>query len=195
VAGVTGFVVAGGRSRRMGRDKALLPWRDATLLDHALVRLRQVTDDVRILCGPKRRYEDRGIPLVSDALPGSGALIGVLSGLLALERPLGLFLAVDLPLVPGDLLRHLTTLAADADVVVPDGVRGPEPLCAVYSRACLEPAREAVRRGDLKMTSFFPRVRVRSVGPAELREFGDADRLFLNVNARGDYQRARGAGF
>jgi molybdopterin-guanine dinucleotide biosynthesis protein A len=193
VPAVTGFVVAGGMSQRMGRDKALLPWGETTLLDHALARLREVTDDVRILCGRERRYEDRGVPVVTDAEPESGSLIGVFSGLLVLERPLGLFLAVDLPQVPVGLLHHLASLAADADVVVPAGVLGPEPLCAVYARECLDPVRLAISRRDFKMTSFWEQVRIRAVVPTELRAFGDPDRLFLNLNSPEDYDRAGAA--
>ena len=174
----------------MGRDKALLSWGAGTLLDHSLARLREITDDVRVLCGPERRYQDRGAPTVVDALSESSALVGVLSGLLALERPLGLFLAVDLPHVPAGVLRHLASLAGGFDVVVPAGARGPEPLCAVYARDCLEPVRRAVERGDLKMTSFWSEVSVREVLSAELAAFGDPARLFLNVNAREDYERA-----
>jgi molybdopterin-guanine dinucleotide biosynthesis protein A len=174
----------------MGSDKALLPWGEATLLDHALARLRKLSDDVRILCGPEPRYQDRGAPVVTDAEPPTGSLIGVLSGLRVLERPLGLFLAVDLPNVPVELLRHLATLTAEAEVVVPEGARGPEPLCAVYGRDCLEPVRRAVARGDLKMTSFWPEVRVRRVAALELGRFGDPERMFLNLNSSEDYARA-----
>lgn len=190
MASFTGFVVAGGRSERMGRDKALLSWGAGTLLDHSLVRLREITEDVRVLCGPERRYQDRGAPTIVDALSESSALVGILSGLLALERPLGLFLAVDLPYVPAALLGHLTSLADGFDAVVPTGAGGPEPLCAVYGRECLEPIRRAVERGELKMTSFWSEVSVREVPSAELAAFGDPTRLFLNVNAPEDYERA-----
>lgn len=188
---VTGFVVAGGRSQRMGRDKALLPWGETTLLDHALARLREVTDDVRILSGPERRYEDRGVPVVTDVAASSGSLVGVLSGLLALERRLGLFLAVDLPRVPAGLLTHLVSLAEDADAIVPLSPAGPEPLCAVYTRDCLAPVQNAVERGDLKMTSFWKEVRVRQVSGDELDAFGDLARFFLNVNTSEDYEQSR----
>lgn len=187
---VTGFVVAGGRSRRMGRDKALLPWGGRTLLDDSIRRLREVSDDVRILSGPEPRYAERGVPVITDRGAASGALVGVLSGLLALERPLGLFLAVDLPHVPSLLLRHLVSLAEGVDVVVPLSPGGPEPLCALYSRECLGPVRAAVLRGELKMTSFWSEVRVRQLGALELRGFGDPARLFLNLNAPADYERA-----
>ena len=188
---VTGFVVAGGRSQRMGRDKALLPWRDGTLLDCALERLRAVTGDVRILSGPELRYADRGVPVLTDVpAPESGSLVGLLSGLMALERRLGLFLAVDLPNVPTELLRHLVRIGEDVDVAVPISPGGPEPLCAVYAESCKEPIRRAITRDELKMTSFWSEVRVRRVTADELLPFGDLDRLFLNVNSLEDYERA-----
>jgi molybdopterin-guanine dinucleotide biosynthesis protein A len=192
VPAVTGFVVAGGRSRRMGSDKALLPWGGGTLLDHSIARLRQLTDDVRILSGEERRYEDHGLPVVTDGAGGPGALVGLLAGLSALERPLGLFLAVDLPHVTVPLLRHLLALAAEgADAVVPLSAAGAEPLCAVYARGCLAPVRDAVARGDFKMTGFWGGLRVRQPGAPELQAFGDVRRLFLNLNAPADYERAR----
>jgi molybdopterin-guanine dinucleotide biosynthesis protein A len=190
LSAVTGFVVAGGRSRRMGSDKALLRWRDGTLLDHAIARLQAVTDDVRILSGAARRYEDRGLPVVTDGAGGPGALVGLLAGLSVLERPYGLFLAVDLPHVTVPLLLHLLELARDADVVVPLSAGGSEPLCAIYSSRCLGPVRDCVARGELKMTGFWGSLRVKQPDAEHLRAFGDPERLFLNVNLRADYERA-----
>jgi molybdopterin-guanine dinucleotide biosynthesis protein A len=188
---VVGFVVAGGQSRRMGRDKALLPWADETLLDHALERLRAITDDVRILCGPTPRYESHGAPVVSDAVTDQGALGGVLSGLMALDRPLGLFLAVDLPGVPAALLEALVKAAPGFDAVVPVWSRGPEPLCAVYASSCLEPIRRRLAARQAKMTSFWPDVLVREWGPADIAPFGEPDALFANLNDPGDYALGR----
>jgi len=193
VAQATGFVVAGGRSRRMGSDKALLRWNAGTLLDHAIARLREVADDVRILSGGEPRYQDRGLPVITDGPGGPGALVGLLAGLSVLERPLGLFLAVDLPHVTVPLLRHLLALAEGVDAVVPISPGGAEPLCAVYASSCLAPVREALARQDLKMTSFWSELRVRQVNAATLASFGDPDRLFLNLNAPEDYERAQAA--
>jgi molybdopterin-guanine dinucleotide biosynthesis protein A len=171
----------------MGRDKALLPWGHRTLLDHAVDRLRAVTDDVRVLCGPEARYESYGATVVPDAVSGQGALGGVLSGLLTLDRPLGLFLAVDLPAVPAALLEALLAAAPGFDAVVPMWSHGPEPLCAVYSGACLQPIRRKLAAGDAKMTGFWPEVRVREWGPAEIGAFGEPATLFANLNSPEDY--------
>jgi molybdopterin-guanine dinucleotide biosynthesis protein A len=182
-----GFVVAGGQSRRMGRDKALLPWGGRTLLDHAIERLQGITDDVRVLSGPIARYESHGVPVVSDAVRGHGPLGGVFTGLLAQGRSLGLFLAVDLPAVPVALLDSLVAAASGFDAVVPVWTRGPEPLCAVYSGACVEPIRRRLAAGEAKMTSFWPDVRVLEWGPDEIGPFGEPAKLFENLNEPGDY--------
>lgn len=184
---LVGFAVAGGRSERMGRDKALLPWGGTDLLGHALARLGGLTDDVRILCGPRLRYEGRGVPVVVDRIEDAGPIAGILAGLEAAGGRAGLFLGVDLPLVPIPLLAHLAAQASAFDAIVPVSPRGPEPLCAVYGPACLEPVRRRVDAGERKMTAFWPDVRVREVGPEELLAFGEPKALFQNTNAAEDY--------
>ena len=188
--GATGFVLAGGRSQRMGRDKALLPWAGATLIDHVLMRLREACGDVRILSGAEERYLDRGVPVHTDTLLGAGALGGVYTGLSRVTGSVGLFLAVDLPLVPTALLRRLLELADGYDVVVPVSPGGPEPLCAVYARTCLEPIRRRADEGRFAMSAFWPDVRVRRLQRDELLPFGDPAEMFRNVNTPEDYQRA-----
>jgi molybdopterin-guanine dinucleotide biosynthesis protein A len=174
----------------MGRDKALLPWGAATLLDHALDRLRAVSPDVRILSGPEPRYGERGLPVVLDALAGAGPLAGVYAGLASAPGRAGVFLAVDLPFVPPALLSRLLELARDFDAVVPVTADGAHPLCAVYGPGCLEPIRRRLAAGERKMTCFWPDVRVRQPGPAEIAAFGDPTALLRNVNAPEDYDAA-----
>jgi molybdopterin-guanine dinucleotide biosynthesis protein A len=183
---LVGFVVAGGASRRMGRDKALLPWGGRDLLDHAIARLCAVAGEVRILCGPERRYLERGLPVEPDVAPGAGPLGGVLTGLTAASGRPGLFLAVDLPHVPLPLLARLAERAEGWDAVVPVSPRGPEPLCAVYGPGCRDPIRRRVEAGDLMMTAFWPEVRVLRLDPGELAAFGDPAEMFRNLNAPED---------
>jgi molybdenum cofactor guanylyltransferase len=183
---VVGFVVAGGRSLRMGRDKALLPWGETDLLGHALARLRQVTADVRILSGPSPRYEGRGVPVIVDRFPDAGPVAGLVAGLEESAGRPGLFVAVDLPLVPVGLLRRLAELGSSWDAVVPRSARGTEPLCAVYAPSCLGPIRRRVAAGEMRMTSFWPDVRVLELHPSDLGAFGDPDLCFRNVNTPAD---------
>ncbi len=178
----------------MGRDKALLPWGEGDLLGHALDRLHAVVPDVRILAGCDHRYTDRGVPVDTDPVSGAGPLAGLLAALDAAGGRAALLLAVDLPLVPVGLLSRLLALVPESDAVVPVSQRGPEPLCAVYGAGCLAAVRRRIAAGELKMTSFWPDVRVRELGLEETAVFGLPDRLFLNVNAPADYAAAGGPG-
>jgi len=175
----------------MGRDKALLPWAGTTLLDHALARLREACSSVRILSGAERRYDDRGVPVDTDAVPDAGPLGGIYTGLLGMGAGAGLFLGVDLPFAPVALLRRLLDLAEGHDAVVPESPRGPEPLCAVYRSTCLGPIRRRLAAGDLKATGFWPDVDVVRAGEADLAGLGPLDEVFRNLNTPADYERAR----
>jgi molybdopterin-guanine dinucleotide biosynthesis protein A len=192
---VVGYVLAGGQSTRMGQDKALLPWGEKTLLDHTLTRLRAATSRTpAILCGPNRRYENHGVPVFPDSREGCGPLGGVLTGLEKLppDAECGLFLAVDLPLVPVGLLqRYMERIEEGIDAVVALSPRGPEPLCALYARSCLEPVRQCIDDGRLEMTAFWTAVCIHVLYPGALAEFGDPARMFQNVNAREDYERLK----
>jgi molybdopterin-guanine dinucleotide biosynthesis protein A len=192
-----GFALAGGLSRRMGRDKAQLPWGDSTLLDHALDRLRAVAGEVAILAGAEPRYADRGVRVHLDTVAGAGPIGGLLAALEALGgHGQALLLAVDLPLVPEEVLRLLVRRARGADAAVPVTSRGPEPLCAVYGAACLGAVGAAVGDGRLAMTAFWTETRIRKVDEAELRRLGDPTRMFTNVNGPEDYAALAGvAGF
>lgn len=182
-----GFVLAGGRSRRMGRDKALLPWGGGDLLAHALDRLRACCADVRILCGPEPRYTERGVPVEVDVARDLGAVAGLLT---ALERTAGrpaLVLAVDLPHVPPALLEALVAGLRGHDAVVPVSPRGPEPACAAYGAACLAPLRRRLAADELALRSFWPDIRLARLEGVALAAFGDPSRLFANVNTPEDY--------
>jgi molybdopterin-guanine dinucleotide biosynthesis protein A len=188
--GVTGFALAGGRSRRMGRDKALLPYAETTYLDHAVRRLRAVCGKVLILSGANPRYEELHVPVLTD--PGIGPLGAILAGLS--HSPWGLFLAVDLPEIPIGLLEHLARGTGDHDAVVPLSARGPEPLCAVYGPACREAIARCLEAEERRATAFFDEVRIRYLSPRELEAFGDPDLLFRNVNTPEDYARSTTGG-
>ncbi len=182
----------------MGREKALLPWGDGDLLGHTLARLAAVASEVRILSGPTPRFLERGFPVDTDTpdVPpfAAGPLAGLLAALTAAAARAALVLAVDLPLVPAELLWRLVERLPGLDAVVPSSPRGPEPLCAVYGPGCLEPIRRRMGAGERKATVFWPEVRVLQITPDELADLGDPEGLFLNVNAPADYERARERG-
>ena len=187
---IVGFVVAGGQSRRMGRDKAVLPWGTATLLDHAIARLRAVCHEVRVLSGGERRYADRGLPVDVDGVADGGPLAGLASALSVAAPRAVLLLGVDMPFVTVPLLARIRDALAGADAAIPVLAAGAEPLCAAYGPACGAAVADALAAGERKMTSFWPRVRVRRLDEDDLAPLGPSAPLFRNLNDPADYDAA-----
>lgn len=162
------FVLAGGASSRMGRDKALLDFGRRPLIEHALALLRGLDLDPRI-CGSRPDLAPFA-PVVPDNHPGSGPLAGLEAALSASCSDLSLFLPVDLPLIPPAFLRWMMDRAAITHAVATLPLFGgrPQPLCAVYSRRLLGGLHEALAAGHYKMIDAV------SSAAASLREHIDA---------------------
>ena len=156
------FVLAGGKSTRMGTDKAALALEGRTLLEHALATLRQVAAEVAIL-GPKLLYSSYGVPVIEDIYPGCGPLAGIHAALthvaqrsaktqLPPSAPLSLIIAVDTPFLDPKFLAYLAQRARDSAAVVttPEIAGHTQPLCAVYSLDFLVIAERALKAGTEK---------------------------------------------
>ena len=126
--------------------------------------------------------------MVADRVPGCGPLGGLHTALIESAFETLVVVACDMPYVSGPLLLHLAALTRGADIAVPQTERGYHPLCAAYTRACIEPAARRLADGRLKLVDLFEDVRVRSVGAEELQTFGDVRRLLANVNSPEDHR-------
>ncbi|MDX2000135.1 MAG: molybdenum cofactor guanylyltransferase [Thermoanaerobaculia bacterium] len=192
-AAVVGVVLAGGESRRMGTDKAVLPWRDGTLTSFAQARLAAVCQHV-VVCDRGRQvlFGTRSVP---DG-PGAGPAAGLLGAAAVFPRQPLLVLACDLPGVPAALLQTLWDHAAGADLVVPVSPRGPEPLVGFYSPAALAALARAVQNGRFALYPLLedPALRVVLLGGEALARFGPSGELFRNVNTAEDYDRVSPSG-
>jgi molybdopterin-guanine dinucleotide biosynthesis protein A len=145
--GRAAFVLVGGASTRMGRDKALLPSGGATLAGHIASLACEAAGNVTLI-GPPERYAGLGLPVVPDAVEGCGPLGGLYTALRVTSADWNLIVACDMPRLTADLLKRLFAAAESAgkDCVVPVSARGPEPLCAVYHRRVLAAAESALRQ-------------------------------------------------
>ena len=179
-------ILTGGASRRMGRDKALLPYQGATMLQRLIERYAAL-GPVAVSVDRAGRFPCAGAAELPDAFPGQGPLNGIISGFRATQADALLLTAVDLPHGSVALARRLAELRGDADVcLLRRGVKGIEPLFAIYGRACLPVAEDCLQQGRKAIFALLDRVRVRYVAPEELAEF-DLERCFLNVNTPEDY--------
>jgi molybdopterin-guanine dinucleotide biosynthesis protein A len=150
-----GFVLAGGASTRMGRDKALLPWAGGTLLEHVAAAVREAAGSVTVIA-PPGRYHHLGLDCVPDLIPGCGPLGGLYTALSLTGADWNLIAACDLPgLTAGFLTRMLDAARrAGRDALVPQTPDGLQPLCAVYHRRLRAAAGAAIHRKSLKMHDF-----------------------------------------
>ena len=194
---VSGFVLAGGASRRMGRPKHLLQFGGEILLVHQLNLLHRLCRSVTIVASPEN-ISSTGVPefaAVDDRIPHCGPLGGIHTGLAITRTEYNLFLGCDLPLMETRFLRFLCNraLSADADVTVPiDEQCMYQPLCAVYRRRARAVIRASILRGDYKVTHVFRHVACQAIDWREMSDMGFNSRLFTNVNTPEDFEAAVG---
>jgi molybdenum cofactor guanylyltransferase len=191
VDSVTAFVLAGGKSVRMGEDKAFLRLGGCTLLERALELARDLAGNAWIV-GNAAKFAAFG-PVIEDVYAERGPLGGIHAALTQTSTDLNLMVAVDLPFVQRNFLNYLITRAHEtaAVVVVPRGGGGLQPLCAVYRRAFAEVAERSLRSGKNRIDSLFPEVKTRVIDQEELMQNGFSEEMFRNVNTRQDWQEAR----
>jgi molybdenum cofactor guanylyltransferase len=191
-AQVCGFILAGGKSSRMGGDKALLEINGISLIARAARLLQSVTGDPTIVASPSL-YSSLGLAIVPDDWPGFGPLGGMATALRVSKTLWNLIVACDLPYLNKAWLDFLIerALKSTADAVVPMSERGPEPLCAMYHKNAEKRIRTAVEGGMRKVTDTFGRLRVEYLEPNEWKAFASERLLFKNVNSPADYQEAK----
>ena len=188
---ISGVILAGGRSTRLGRDKAFLQLNGRPLIERIVATTAQVTEEVIIVTNDIEAYEGLNARLVTDFYPGKGALGGIFSGLRAASGQHALVVACDMPFLNTGLLRYMAELSPDYDIVIPRLGKLTEPLHAIYSQVCLPAIENQLNRENLRIASFFTEFRVRYVGREEIEDF-DPDHLsFFNINNQSDLARAR----
>jgi molybdopterin-guanine dinucleotide biosynthesis protein A len=183
---LAGFVLAGGRSRRMGQDKALLAFRGQPLGAHLAGLLARVADSAHIVGDPVT-YGHLGYPVLGDLIPGCGPAGGLYTALCHTQTQWIVIVACDMPHITEPLLRALAQHAArdgEANCIVPLGPDGqPEPLCALYHQRCRPVLEQAISEKRLRMRDLVTELKAVLVSPAE------ANACFANVNTPADWRQ------
>ena len=182
------FVLAGGRSSRMGSDKALLPIGHRNLLQLTLDKARQLALQP-VVVGSRSRYDQYG-EVIEDVIPGCGPLGGIHAALNATQTDLNLILSVDMPLLTTDFLRWLLQLASAncALAIVPEAEGRFQPLCSVYRRAAQPEVERALRMRDYKVDRLFSLLPTRFIPQSEWLAAGFPPDIFRNVNTPEEYK-------
>jgi molybdopterin-guanine dinucleotide biosynthesis protein A len=184
-------ILAGGRSSRMGTDKAFVPVGGRPIIEWIVAQVSALGDETILITNRPADYAHLGLPMFQDVLPNHGALGGLYSALARAHNPHVLCVACDMPFAERALLDHLIQLRGEADVVMPRLGGEAEPFRAVYARAaCLSPMRAALEAKRWRANSFLPDVRVRFVEDVELDQFDPQRISFFNVNTPADLAQA-----
>jgi molybdopterin-guanine dinucleotide biosynthesis protein A len=188
-------VQAGGESRRMGQDKALMPFLGRPLITRVLERLSPLADEVLVTTNRPDSFRFLGVTLVPDLKPGRGALGGLHTAIASARFRLVAVVACDMPFASRELLAFQRDVleAEGADVVIPPSAHGYgyEPLHAVYRRDnCLPPIEAALVADDLKLIAWFPQVKVRTLTQNELSRHDPDHLAFWNLNTPDEFAQA-----
>ncbi len=186
---LAGAVLAGGMSRRFGRNKALEVFRGKRLIDHGLETLRPFCDPLFVVANDLEPYYDVRASLVRDILPREGPLGGIFTALFFSPHDWLLVKATDMPFLKPGLVEGMLAAREGADLVAP--LRGGyfEPLLALYSKRCIPVIAEALEKGERQIVSFYKKMRVKTIGEEEWRLWDPEGASFRNVNTPEDWEQ------
>lgn len=166
----SGVLLAGGKSSRMGTNKALLRFASGeTVIERIVSRIRPLCSELLVVANTPAEYEFLGLPMFPDAYPGASSLGGIYTGLLHAGAKRALVLSCDLPLVDAALLGHLLALPFDYDLLIPFIAGRQQPLHAIYARTCLPAMQAQIESGDLKIVRLIDTLRGRIVTEDDLQ--------------------------
>jgi molybdopterin-guanine dinucleotide biosynthesis protein A len=187
---ITGAILAGGQSSRMGQNKALMSLGGHRLIDRVVHVLEDIFAELLLVTNRPEIYADLGVRMVSDVFPEKGSLGGIYSAISHASTPYCFIVACDMPFLQAPVIRYLIEHIADHDVVIPDVYGEMQPLHAIYNKTCLAPIRQRLDANRLKIIGFLPDLRVRIVTRGEILPLDPALHTFQNLNTPEEFQAA-----
>ncbi len=181
-------ILAGGKSSRMGTNKAFLELKGKTFIELQIELLREMFDEIFISANTPSEYEYLNLPVFKDIYPDKGPLGGIYTSLINSSSFHTFMLACDMPFVESGLIKHLKDLTKEYDVVIPKSEKGLEPLHAFYSKKCIDPIKRELDENNLRIISFFPHVNVKIVELNSLPPSDSFKNSIKNLNTRDEYE-------
>jgi molybdopterin-guanine dinucleotide biosynthesis protein A len=183
---ITGVILSGGKSLRMGEDKAFIKIEGTPIIERIFLLLERLFQEVIVITNQGERYHYLGAKVYEDLIPNLGALGGLYTGIARSSFPYSFVIACDMPYVNRAVIEHLTEKTGDYDAIIPRTEDGLQPLHALYSRRCLEAITEILRENKKRIVDFFPLVRVRIVEENGFHSLDPHRESFINLNTPED---------
>lgn len=190
MADAAAVILVGGKSSRMGRAKALLPFDNEPLIAHVVRRLKSWFPEIIVVAAPDQELPELSAVLVRDEIAYQGPVSGIYHGLKAATRDVCFVTSCDAPFLNFELIDHLLEQISDYDVVVPFWQERFQPLHAIYRTSVVPLLKEQLERGELRPIFLYDKVRTRKIQEAEIRRLDPEGLSFLNMNSPADYDAA-----
>jgi molybdenum cofactor guanylyltransferase len=189
---ITILLLAGGTSSRVGlnKDKGQMKLMGINLIDRVISNITSIEGLLEkdiIIVGPKKKYPQFE-RVVEDVYPGKGPLGGIFSGLQASDTFYNLVIGCDMPFIKGKLVQYMIQNTDNHDIIIPTYGQGLfEPLCAIYSKNCLEIMRKNIKEGNLAVRYIFPFLKIRLIEEEEIKKYDPGLYSFFNINFESDF--------
>jgi molybdopterin-guanine dinucleotide biosynthesis protein A len=192
---ISGIVLAGGKSLRLGHDKITEKVGNTSLLEKVISSLEPLSEEIIIVTAKERDLPQLAgrskVKTISDILPGRGSLGGIYTGLVSSYSFYNLVVAADMPFLNEALLRYMIEAADGFDFVLPRVKKWFEPLHAVYSKNCIPAIKNVLDQGKRVIIDIFDYVKVRYIEEEEIDRFDPGHLSFFNINTKEDLEMAR----
>ena len=179
---MTGVILAGGESTRMGKNKAFIEINGKRIIDRTVSLFREIFDDVLLVTNTPLDYIELKVRIVTDLVPGKGSLGGIYTGIFFASSPKAFFAGCDMPFLDRRVIQYFLSLAQTADIVVQRTKDYWQPLHAIYSRTLLNPLERLLQQGELTIFKAYQGLRVREVTGEELKPFDPDLHTLSNIN-------------
>jgi molybdenum cofactor guanylyltransferase len=188
------IILAGGKSTRFGHDKILEKIGNNSLIEQVVSHIDPISGDIIVVTANERAFTQLAnhpkVRIVQDIVPGMGSLGGIYTGLLESKTPYNIVVAADMPFLNGALLRYMMNVAEGYDMILPHINKWYEPLHAIYSRNCIEPARKLINEGNRVIVELFKYVKVKFIEAEEIDRYDPQHISFFNINTQEDMNKA-----
>ncbi len=193
---ISGVVLAGGKSLRLGQDKRRLRlWGEGgpTLLEHTVAVLNTLCDEVIVVLNDAAEWTSITARTVPDAFPFGGSLGGIATGLMTAQHTAALVVAADMPMLNVALLQWMVSQPRTYDILAPRTTGdtksgGWETLCSIYGQTCLPVMSALLQEGNLKIRRVYDQVHVQAVTEDQVRRFDPDGMAFANINTLADWE-------
>jgi molybdenum cofactor guanylyltransferase len=191
---VSSIILAGGKSKRLGRNKIIEIFDDQSLLERVISRLQFSESEIIIVTGKDSvlpRINNSQVRLIEDMYPGKGSLGGIYTGLIRSKTFLNIVVACDMPFINQGLLSYMINVIDNFDVAIPRIGNYVEPLHAIYSKNCLPAIKALIKENRLPILELFPLIKTRYVEKAEIGDFDPHHLSFFNINTEADLDKGK----